>query len=562
MIIFKPVTFPAAQHSHHIPQCVVQHPYIWILRSPRIFLPYFLVVQFARMNQRSLDLSNARASLHTIFFYKTFITFYRTPSGAIGMSLDGKDPERVPSTYCGTVIAPVSYPGSPSSALPPELLSLIFIYAKPKKRVAHKIPFEVALSHVCKFWRNVALGTPGLWNRIDIYSKRSKAWVSPYLERSCQRPLDVYVDIYRSDKAFPENLPPLIPFRSIIRKFSEHIHRLRLFSLICYRQGTAAYWEGIFKKQDAPILQSFSIKYGNDFGHVRSGFGNITTIFNGGSLDCLTFMETDTPNILPPPNLLNLTTLYLHGLDPSLSFSSDKFIEMFASLPSIVNLSLQGTVNFGFWPTGMPSTPEFTLSNLKSLRLLEGGGLAIRMLLAMSACHLESLWLDCSYDNFPIHLFDAPQFNIVGKPKFPNLKYLTIVMDNFTMSSRFAAIFPTITHLHYQYPNFKEATQLIQAFTAPRWSSLQVLVFSSFREKDAQQLNTALTRILLQRRQDGIPLSNIFLDKDHQRWLDCVVPDEAKKLYRLVTFDLLTVNNYPEYWWNTFERSHGKILAL
>jgi len=272
-------------------------------------------------------------------------------------------------------------------------------------------------------------------------------------------------------------------------------------------------------------------------------------------------METDTPNILPhPDSLRNLTTLYLHGFDSSLQISSDDFVQTFASLSSIVNLSLLGTVGFGFWPNGMPLMPEFTLNNLKSLRLLDGGGLAIRMLLGVSAVNLESLWLECSHDNFPTHLFDVPQLNIFGKPKFPNLKYLTIVMDNFTMSSRLAEIFPTVTHLHFHYPTYKEAIQLIQAFTARRWSSLQVLVFSAFKEKDAQQLNTALLSILPQRRQDNIPLDRILLDKDHLRWLDRVVPLEAKKLRQLVGFELLTADNYPEYWWNMIERNSERVV--
>ena len=489
-----------------------------------------------------------------IFSHCRYLTMlYRAPSRTIGM--DGKDPERVPSTYSG-VIAHVPFPGTPCSILPPELLSLIFIYAKPKKRVAHKIPFEVAVSHVCRYWRSVALGVPALWNRIDIYSKRSKAWVHPYLERSVQRPLDFYIDLYRTDRALPETSNPLTGFDSIIEEFPRHIHRLRLFSLLCYRQTTAIYWQANFQDLYAPILQSFSIKYGSGFGNVPSTFADFDTILNGGSHDRLTFMETDTPNMLPPPqNLRNLTTLYLNGLDPCLPFSSDEFVQTFASLPSIVNLSLQGTIGFGFWPTGMPLIPQFTLNNLKSLRLIYGGGVAIRMLLAVSALHLETLWLECSYDNFPNHLFDAAQLNVPGKPKFPNLKYLTIVMDNFTMSSRFATIFPTITHLHYHYPNYTESIQLAQTFSAAGWTSLQVLVFSAFKEKDAQKLNGALVRILSQRRRDNIPLRRILVDKDHLRWLDHVVPLEAKNLRQLVEIGLLTVDKYSEYWWNIFERN-------
>jgi len=472
------------------------------------------------------------------------------------MNVDGRDSERRPSRYSGVVAHVPFTTWSPS--LPAELLSLIFLYAKPKRRVAHKIPFEVAISHVCRFWRGVALGTPALWTRIDIYSERSKAWVHPYFERSLQRPLDVYIDIYRTDRVLPKTFKPLTRFGSIIEEFLSHIHRLRVFSMLCFHQSTAVYWQMIFQDHYAPILQSFSIKYGSSFSDIQMHFERFATILDRGSHDRLTTIEIDTPNIFPPPeNLRNLTTLYLHGLDPSLRFSEEKFVEVLGSLPSIVNLSLQGTVGFGFWPTGMPSTPLFSLDNLKSLRLLDGGGVAIRTLLTLSALHLESLWLHCSYDNFPTHLFDAAQLNVPGQPKFPNLKYLTIVSDNFTMSSRFAAIFPTITHLHYYYPNYLEVAQLIPTFGSG-WPSLRVLVFSAFREKDAQKLNTALVHILTRRR-DNNPLSRILVDKDHLRWLDRVVPMEAKNLRQLVRVDPLTVDNYSEHWWTTFERNSERL---
>jgi len=469
------------------------------------------------------------------------------------MCVDGRDPERVPSRYSGVIALPLAE--SPCSTLPHELLALIFTYAKQKKRVAHRIPIEVAVSHVCRFWRGVALGTPVLWNRIDIYSKRSKAWVHPYLERSFQRPLDVYIDIYRRDRILHNTSNPLTGYDTIIEEFSIHIHRLRLFSLICYHQATAVHWLSKLQNRCTPALESFSVKYGSNFHNVLPEFAQFTTILDGGSHDRLTFIETDTPNILPPPqNLRNLTTLYLHGFNHSVPFSSDEFNQTFASIPSIVNLSLQGTVTYGFWPTGMPSMPQFSLNNLKSLRLVEGGGVAIRMLLALSARHLESLWLECSYANFPTHLFGAAQLNILGKPKFPNLKYLTISLDNFTMSSQFATIFPTITHLHYRYPNYNESTQLIQTFAASGWSSLRVLVFSAFKHKHARKLNSTLVGILSRRRLDNNPVSRILMDKDHIQWLDHF-EREVKRLRQLVEIDLITVDNYSEYWWSTFEKN-------
>jgi len=175
------------------------------------------------------------------------------------------------------------------------------------------------------------------------------------------------------------------------------------------------------------------------------------------------------------------------------------------------------------------------------------------MLLAMSAPNLESLRLECSFDNFQTHLFGAGQMNVNNQPKFPRLKYLTLIMDDFTTSSEFAKVFPTITHLHYFYPAFREVAALIQTLNPQRWRSLETLVFSGFREKDAVNLNTALFRILGQRIYNN-PLKTILIDKDHMRWLKRVVPLEEAKLSRLVKVDLLAAKNYHEYWWNVFER--------
>jgi len=346
---------------------------------------------------------------------------------------------------------------SPCSTLPPELLSVIFQLAKPKKRVSHKVPFEVTVSHVSKFWRAAALSTPFLWDRIDIYSTRAKKWVDDYLERSSRRPLDIYIDIYRSDK---RRSKPLDGYESLINSITLHSERIRLFSMLCYHQTTAVYWQSHFRDSRAPILQTFTVAC-----RLKSLIvPPFATVFEGGSQQ-LILWNTDTPNILPPPQTLrNLTTLYLHGLNPSLAFTADDFNQIFFSLPSIVNLSFKSTAAFGFWLIDPPQTSQFTLDKLKSLRFIASGPLAIRILLAASAPQLETLWLDCSFDNFPTYFFGAPQLNVYGVPKFPKLKYLTMVMDDFMFSNEFSRIFPTVTHIHFPYPSFRDVSNTFVAY--------------------------------------------------------------------------------------------------
>ena len=491
-----------------------------------------------------------------IYTVQLLIQIFRT-----SMYMDGKDTELAQTEEF--VAAQTSYYGvsadSPSAVLPPELLSIIFMFAKQDKRVPHKVPFEVTLSHVCRYWRAIAFITPTLWTRIDVYSRHSAESFHHYLERSSQKPLDVFIDIFRADKRTPNTANPLHAYESIVDGLLLHLHRIRHFSLLCYHQTTAVYWQSKFKQQYAPILMSLSVEYGTIMGIQTPIFGNLATIFEEG-LPQLTYWETDTPNILPPPQQLrHLSTLYLHGLDPKLSLDHDAFIDTFSSMPALVNLSLRSSVGYASWPPSPHS--RFALNNLKSLCLIEGGSLATRMLLAMSAPNLETLRLECSFDNFQTHLFGTAQMNVNNRPKFPRLKYLTLFMNDFTTSSEFAKVFPTITHLHYFYPNFREATALIQTLLPQRWSSLKTLVFSAFREKDAVHLNAALLRILGQRLHNN-PLKTILIDKDHMRWLTQVVPLDGAKLSRLVKVDLLTANNYDEYWWNVFESGQRRLWRV
>lgn len=59
--------------------------------------------------------------------------------------------------------------------------------------------FQVTVSHVCKHWREVALGTPALWSDIELvtgkHATQSYRRASTYLSRSKWYPLSIYVDV-------------------------------------------------------------------------------------------------------------------------------------------------------------------------------------------------------------------------------------------------------------------------------------------------------------------------------------------------------------------------------
>ena len=82
--------------------------------------------------------------------------------------------------------------------LPPELLGAIFLeYAQTCREpasTATQVPPWVAVSYVCQYWRDVALGYPNLWTRLFFVSSQ---WMAELLRRSKNVPLTIHVDFSR-----------------------------------------------------------------------------------------------------------------------------------------------------------------------------------------------------------------------------------------------------------------------------------------------------------------------------------------------------------------------------
>lgn len=89
----------------------------------------------------------------------------------------------------------------PIHALPPEILVDIFFFAtafdcKSLRRLSSDpLPWGILhLSHVCREWRSLILGTSALWTRI-VCSKRLRPLIFLYAERARNQPLDfIFVD--------------------------------------------------------------------------------------------------------------------------------------------------------------------------------------------------------------------------------------------------------------------------------------------------------------------------------------------------------------------------------
>ena len=431
------------------------------------------------------------------------------------------------------------------SSLPPELLAVIFEIALSKRRVQYKLPFEVILSHVSSLWRAVAITTPALWTRIDIYSSHSDC-VANYLQRSgSQMLLDIRVDIYNADKRIliksTHKRDALI--QSIVKTLFPHIHRARSLLVISCFELTARKLLSHLYNSAAPHLRRLRLNIGHP-DMIRPRTADFKVFSKG--LPQLTFLETDLPDCVPL-SLQNLTTLHLHTLTDTLNLSYQSFFEMITAPPSLRNLSIQGFLNASLWPWHTVSGTGFSMNNLKALRLPDESLFSVKILLAISAPNLVSLSLGSSFHNF------GQFFNVSNPGKFPALKYLTIPRYDFSYNTQFPHAFPNVTHLYLPYLNvhYRGDNRFKTTFIS-HWRQLDTLATGMIREGQTQKFHNDLCNFLPLRRDAGYPLRQLLIDGDLRRILKKEHPDASQ----YVKIDVLSLETYQEPWWIMSHERH------
>ncbi|KAI0051988.1 hypothetical protein FA95DRAFT_1451575, partial [Auriscalpium vulgare] len=84
--------------------------------------------------------------------------------------------------------------------LPPEILTIIFMHVSPPEvrcDWADRVWVDesladigwIAITHVCRRWRQVAIGYPLLWTNIDF--SYGRAWTQAFLSRARSAPLSI-----------------------------------------------------------------------------------------------------------------------------------------------------------------------------------------------------------------------------------------------------------------------------------------------------------------------------------------------------------------------------------
>jgi hypothetical protein len=213
------------------------------------------------------------------------------------------------------------------------------------RRKRGTLPYVVLITHICRSWRELALGTPGLWTWIDLVSGHNNAMSCAFLERSQPRILHVTLVVH------PVWLRP-----ERIKRPHRYINLDELVELIVREIGRIASLH--ITAHDVPMelafvlpklrpLQAPQLRY---FGTSRDDIpraGPTPTpdlVFTGGAPK-LTEARISSL-ILGVPPLSNITSLIIHRPQDSQqrSMSFAQLTEMLLASPFLENLVMEGKI--------------------------------------------------------------------------------------------------------------------------------------------------------------------------------------------------------------------------
>ncbi|KAK0461330.1 uncharacterized protein EV420DRAFT_194104 [Desarmillaria tabescens] len=419
-------------------------------------------------------------------------------------------------------------------SFPPEILSYIFLLGQEGSQgdcapilpssdqdVLAGIPFELTVSKVSSYWRDVAISTQLLWCRIIISADSWRECVYAYLNRAAGSLLDVRIEAANNNGCDLDS--------SILDAVCSRVHSWRRCVIELELEEEAHPVIARLCDVAASNLQYMSLSL-SDF----EGASRALHIFRGGS-PALSFVRLGGLGVRffhPPLNAA--TTLHLDQTNFT-TFRYDSFRQMLMSTENLVHLSVYGDIIGAVpWPEANEGTLIRMLS-LKSLRICGFSGYVYSgLLLNLEAPLLDSLILKGAIDN------DLDPFLSSSiSPKFPNLRHLTFCDFNLSLESQYTrlfASFPAVTEFTSMNPDFHPphmlrylATPLQIGGVAP-WPNLQRLnMILNFTEQ------SLIKNVVKWRINSGHPLAKLcflaeqehFSDLCDYEWLNDHVEMEA-----------------------------------
>ena len=261
---------------------------------------------------------------------------------------------------------------APINRIPPEILALI---PEPQD-IYYKDKDLIALTHVCRAWREIFVSYSSLWTNFDC-SNADKTRV--YLERSKSSPINL--SLRRDDV-----LPPGDPFLQVVPHL---IGRLKSLSIA----GRFA------NPQDrVPLLEWLDADSGSSLGPSHQPI--VTTLFEGDLSSLRELYLQSVRTELPWRNMVNLTSLTLSHMSPS-DLSITQLLDFFEGAPRLCDIILTSATP----TTGGQDGRLVSLGCLKKMDILLGppSSLFLDHLLIPVGAKLER-WVDSFHRVVEDHL--------------------------------------------------------------------------------------------------------------------------------------------------------------
>ncbi|KAI0312008.1 hypothetical protein OF83DRAFT_698550 [Amylostereum chailletii] len=244
-----------------------------------------------------------------------------------------------------------------------------------------KVPSWTRVTHVCRYWRHVAIGHPRLWTRIATYPE---AWTLIFVERSANMPINVTLNLTKQRNA-PKALAIIL----------DHCRRTRSLHIEGAHDDISSALS--LMKYPAPILEDLYIfrRWGDDPEIVLP-----STLFGG-----------EAPSHL---RRLQLTNLTIDEESPLISHHLERLVySPVSTAPNIIRYILHTATNLRsieLYDRTLPHTSgdidtsldSVNLPRLQSVLLYSNAYLAGRILSNLTVPVLEFMVLDvCVSPRFP-----------------------------------------------------------------------------------------------------------------------------------------------------------------
>jgi hypothetical protein len=273
--------------------------------------------------------------------------------------------------------------------LPPEILTDIFHYIIwVSEGPVQSANWHLWLTWVCRYWRQIALSDPTLWNAIwfrDIPNfERSLA----YLERSADAPLDIRIN---DTQARPLSLTEI---QNLFKKILEKISNLRIVFIVLQEWDLILFVLHSFravKERNLPmILERFEMHRGGS-PYVQIGAGheypNPIPLFGGATVPSFKYLSLNGIDIdWANSALTNLTKIDIRRIPQDKSPTLAQFRELFARSPALRELILDGAGPS--WKTFVPGMRVKPI-HIPSLRVLILGDFRLKFVLYLCS-HLST----------------------------------------------------------------------------------------------------------------------------------------------------------------------------